>query len=328
MIEKKHQVSVKAVMSELQQLSEEVAGSDHHLYQPMPSYRMDGYQRTGSKTEGTNHPGGVMVHYYLREKPADSVEVKLAFHELDGTLIKEYSSKATERDEQLRDLKAGGNMFVWDMRYPDAKPFKGMIMWAASLNGPKAVPGLYKVKLTVGDEMQEQQFNILKDPRSESTIEDLQAKFDFLSELLGKVSEAHQTIIDIREIRQQMKPYVERYKDDERMEELVKKAKSIDKAITEIENELYQTKNRSRQDPLNYPIKLTNKLAHLNSLVGRSEFAPTKQSLEVKSELTREIDAQLDRFEQVLESDIPEFNRLVKEKGVDAVVVEKTKADS
>ncbi len=193
-------------------MDNKVAQSSFNLYQPMPSYRMGGGGRFGraSKTTGQNHPGGVMVHYYLNEKPADSVEVKLSFHTQDGELIRAFSTKAKERADKL-EVKENGNRFVWNMRYPAGKSFKGMIMWAGRLTGPAVVPGNYKVKLTVGDQTQEQNFEILKDPRSESSLEDMQAQFTFLKEVVDKASEAHQAIIDIRDIRQQIKTYTDKF---------------------------------------------------------------------------------------------------------------------
>jgi len=309
-------------LTPLHQLSKEVAGSDFYLYEPMPSYRIRGGQRGESKTAGTNHPGGVMVHFYLKEKPADSVAVKLAFLEEDGKLIREFSTTAEDKEEQL-EVEEKGNRYSWNMEYPGAERFKGMVLWAASLNGPSAVPGNYRVRLTVGEESQERAFEILADPRSETTMAELKTQFDFVMEIRNKVTEAHETIIDIREIRNQLNHYKKLWKDEEAMEPLIEKANAIDSVMTEVEKELYQTKNRSGQDPLNYPIQLTNKLAHVGTLTGRGQFAPTEQAMQVKEELTEKIDTQLEKFEQIRDNDLPEFNRMVREKAVDAIKLTK-----
>jgi photosystem II stability/assembly factor-like uncharacterized protein len=312
----------------LHQVTPEVADQDMHLYQPMPSYRMNGGGRPGSLTAGTNHPGGVMVNFYLKEKPADTATVEVAFHEMDGTLIRKFSTKASDRAERIRDLEAGGNTFNWDMRYAPATEFDGMILWSGSMAGPMAVPGPYKVTLTMNGETQEQTFEILKDPRSETDLAGFQEQFDFLIDVRDKVSEAHQTIIDIRTIRDQLNHFRGLWKGDESMKDLVERAKEIDEKMTEIEEALYQTKNQSRQDPLNYPIKLTNKLAHLNSLTGRGNFPPTKQAYEVKETIGEQIDDELEKFESVKNSDLPEFNRMVKSKSIDVISLEKKKDTS
>jgi photosystem II stability/assembly factor-like uncharacterized protein len=308
----------------LQQVNEALARKSNHLYKPMPSYRMGGGSRGNSLTSGKNHPGGVMVHYFFKEKPADSVEVKLSFHETNGELIKEYSTKAKERSDKLK-IKEGGNRFVWNMRYEDAKDFKGMILWAASMNGPRAIPGKYLVRMTVGDDVQEQEFEILKDPRSPATDEDFRKQFAFLSEVRDKVTEAHNAITEIRTIRAQLKDYTKRLEKDETNQPLFDKADDINKKMKEVEEALYQTKNRSRQDPLNFPIRLTNKLGHLNSLSGRGDYPPTDQAIQVKEELSKMIDGHLEKFQEVKDSDLPEFNRLVKHFEIDAIILEKGK---
>jgi photosystem II stability/assembly factor-like uncharacterized protein len=312
----------------LHQLSEAVAAKSFNLYKPLASYRMDGSPGRPSKTEGQNHPGGVMTHFYLKAKPADSVEVKLAFLEKDGKLIKEYSSKSKEEADKLPELKIGGNLFVWNMRYADAKKFEGMIMWAAGVTGPKAVPGKYKVRLTVGKEVQEEEFEILKDPRSDASIEDLQEQFNFLIAIRDKMSETHQTITDVRTIRKQLNNFKELWKDDSNMKPLLEKANEMEKSIGEIENELYQTKNRSGQDPLNFPIKLNNKLGHVGSISNQGDNRPTKQAYQVRDEMTKKIDDQLVRYRKVRDEQLPAFNRMVKDKGVDAIILKEIKKNA
>ncbi len=305
----------------LHQLSDEVAQSDFYLFKPMASYRMGGGGGE-SKTAGTNHPGGVLVHYFLKEEPADSVEVSLSFLEADGTLIKTFSTKAKERSDKI-EIEKAGNRFAWNMRYPEAEDFDGMILWWASMAGPEALPGTYRVRLNVGEESQEREFEILKDPRSPSTPAQLQAQFEFMMEVRDKVTEAHTVIKDIRTIREQLDHYRDQWGDEEELQPLVQEANAIDSALTEVEESLYQTKNRSRQDPLNYPIQLTNKLAHLNSLTGVGSYPPTEQAIQVKEELSQAIDKEIRTFEAIKRDKLPEFNRMVKEKAVDAIILDK-----
>ncbi|MBX2930161.1 MAG: glycosyl hydrolase [Saprospiraceae bacterium] len=305
----------------LRQLNPETAAQPVVLYQPADTYRMGGggWGRP-PKTAGANHPAGAMIHFYLKEKPLDSVAVTLGFYDAAGKLIREFSSTAKERADKL-EVKQGGNMFVWNLLYPDAKGFEGIVLWSGSLRGPRAVPGDYKVRLRIGDKTQEQPLRLLKDPRAESSQAELQAQFDFVTEVQSKVSEAHETIVEIRDIRKQLNGYADRFKDKDDMKELAEKAKAIDKAMTAVEEALYQTKNRSGQDPLNFPIRLTNKLAAVASLAGYGDFPPTAQAVAVKNELVPQIDAELAKFRQIKATELPAFNRMVKEKGVDAVMV-------
>ncbi len=306
----------------LHQMNDKKANADAILYAPIDAYRMNGGQNTRpNRTSGLNHPNGVVVHYYLKEYDAEKDTISLVFMEEDGDMIKTFSNFSKNKKTKLK-VKEKGNTFSWNMRYDNAKGFKGMINWWASLAGPKAIPGKYKVQLKVNGKVQEQDFKILKDPRSESSIPDLQAQFNFLIQLRDKVTETHETITQIRAIKKQLKAYNSRLSDDETLEEIVTKSKAIIKALGKIEKTLYQTKNQSRQDPLNFPIRLNNKLAHLNSLVSIGDFRPTDQAIAVKDELSELIDAELTKFRTIIENDIPALNKMIKAKEVDAISVD------
>ena len=199
-------------------------------------------------------------------------------------------------------------MFAWDTRIDGAERLDGMILWWASLDGPKAVPGSYKVALDVNGDVQTKTFEILPNPNAEATISDMKAQHDFISDVNRSVDRAHQSIKKIRKINNQLKSFVAQYQDDPRTEALREKAKTMQEEFGKIEKELYQTKNRSGQDPLNFPIKLTNKLGHLNSLVGMGDFGPTEQDIAVKNELTAAINTQLNAFDTMLDAEVSKFN--------------------
>lgn len=304
----------------LHQTQAALAQKPFHLFKPMASYRMRGGQWSRSKTAGTNHPGGVMIHFYLQNKPDSNTTASLEILEADGTLIKKYDTKSITPENKLT-LKDSANMFSWNMRYPNAKKFKGMILWWGSTSGPQAVPGSYKVRLTVNGEHQEQDFDILKDPRNPSTQAELQAQFDFLMEIKDKLTETHQAIIDMREIKSQMAAMTKRIKSDSTQKDVVEMANEISKNLTAIEKTLYQTKNRSGQDPLNFPIRLNNKLAHIASLTGMGDYPPTASSIAVKDEMVKAIDAELTKYQKIVKEEIPKFNQLVKEKAIDAIII-------
>jgi hypothetical protein len=207
------------------------------------------------------------------------------------------------------------------MRYPGADDFDGMILWWSSLSGPKALPGEYTIRMTRNGTSMDQSFKIVKDPRSGATQEDLQLQFTFLNEVVTKLSETNNAIADIRKVRSQITDVKSRMEGDE-FEEIRKKADEILKEMKGIEERLYQTKNRSGQDPLNYPIRLNNKLGHLNSLEGLGDSRPTDQAIAFKKEVTAMIDEELSKFEKIKTTDIPELNRLVKAQQVDAIKID------
>ncbi len=301
------------------QLNKSLADKDFHLFKPMDSYRMQGGQNKKVRNAGLNHPGGVMVYYNLKEL-SEKDTVALTFLESGGDTIVTYSTASKEKAYTL-EPKKGSNFFNWNMMYPPAKKFDGMVLWWASLNGPKAIPGDYQVSLSVNGKVETQPFRILMDPRSPSSMADYQKQYAFVREVRDKMSEAHETIIEIRDMREQLKNYEERTPDDG---DLKNKVHEIDSVLTRIEESLYQTKNRSNQDPLNFPIRLTNKLGHLNSLVGGSEYPPTQQAYEVRDELSKRIDHELRAFEDVKQNMIPDFNEIIRAKSIDAIIT-KTK---
>lgn len=311
-------------LTPLHQLNDQVAAGDAYLYKPMPSYRMGPGFSFGRapRTAGQNHPGGVTVHFIVKD--TTKAEVTLEFLQTDGKLIKKFSTKPDlkAKEEKLTLKQPGMNKFNWNMRYPDADRFDGLILWASSLSGPRALPGTYKLRLTVNGKYMETDFEILKDPRSTGTDADLKAQFDFLQEVIAKVSETHTAIKKIRTAREQINRAIDPIKDQkEAMKDVLDKAKAIQDDMKKIEEALYQTKNRSGQDPLNFPIRLNNKLAHLNSLAGSGNFRPTDQMIAFKQEITAEIDAQLAALDKIFKQDVPAFNAVVKQKNIDAVVL-------
>jgi DNA-binding FrmR family transcriptional regulator len=279
---------------------------------------MRGGSREGSKTAGTNHPNGVMTYFNLKDLKDDD-KVSLTYFDTKGDTIKTFSNK--DKKNMLK-VEKGANQFVWDMTYDGAEKLDGMILWWASLEGPRAIPGNYKVSLNVNGEEQSQPFTVLADPRAESTLADMQLQFDFIKDVNKTMDEAHKSIKKIRKINAQLSSFQKQYKDDENVKDLVEKAKTLEEQLSNIEKELYQTKNRSGQDPLNFPIKLTNKLGHLNSLVSMGDFAPTAQDIAVKNELTGKIETQLAAFNTILNDEVNAFNAAFNSKALNYLFVE------
>lgn len=296
------------------------------LFQPEEVYRMDGGSREPSKTEGTNHPNGVTTYFYLPEFNAKKDSISLTYFDVKKDTIKSFSnhpkSHQNEKEKDSLKLKKGGNEFVWDMTYKGAERLDGMILWWASTDGPKQIPGKYIVKLNVNGTDYEQQYTVVPDPRAEASVADLQAQFDFIIDVNKTVDKAHKSIKKIRNINDQLKAFTTQYKDDKSLKELREKAKKLSDSLESVEKALYQTQNKSGQDPLNFPIKLTNKLAHLNSLVSMGNFGPTDQDVAVKKELTEKINTQLAEFDTLISKQVVEFNKAFNEKNLNYLFVE------
>lgn len=309
-------------LSVLRQLLNDEEGDNGaaRLLQPRPAYRLPGGRYGGSRFAGENPPSGVVLHYVLEEKPADSTEVKLELFEENGTFIRAFKSTDTDERTSLKPAK-GLNRFVWDLRYPDAKGFEGLIMWAGGLTGPLAVPGMYQATLTVGEVSRSVEFEVLADPRADASQSDYIAQFDFLEEVRDKLTETHEAIVNIREARDQINAIMERVEGREAEAELNEAADGILSRMKQVEETLYQTKNRSRQDPLNFPIRLNNKLSALGRTVAVGNYRPTDQAVDVRDELIEQIDAQLEILDNLFSGDLPAFNALVREQNVPAVLL-------
>ena len=290
-----------------------------HLFKPMAAYRMGGAQSANPGAAGKNHPGGVMSHFIIKNYDEKKDTIALHYLTTDGDTIKSYSTNAKARQDKLK-IKEGGNMHSWNLSYPSATRFEKMILWWGSLNGPKAKPGQYKVILDRNGISQSQDFEILIRPNSEGSQEDIEAQFEFINEITDKLSDAHQAIVDIRSLRSQMKAYTKRIDD----EEIKEYASEVDSVMTKIEKNLYQTKNRSGQDPLNFPIRLTNKLAHINSLtqMGTNDYPPTAAAIKVKEELIGLIDVELDDWKKVKEEMLPKVNDMIRDKALDVIILD------
>ncbi len=289
-----------------------------HVYTPEDSYRMVGSSYK-SATAGTNYEGGVMAFYNLPTDITKDDTVSITFFEADGDTIVKYSTDHKEKAYQI-EAKKGMNKFNWNLRYSPAKRFDGMVLWAANMSGPMAIPGDYKMEIRYNDTLVIKSFEILKDPRSPASPEDYQAYYAFASSIRDKITEAHEAIIEMRDIRSQLNNYKERITDDTL---LVAEIEKIDSVMTSVEETLYQTKSKSSQDPLNFPVRLTNKIGYVSSISGDGDYPPTDQAYAVRDEMASLIDAELDKYNQVKSEMISAFNQLVRANEVDAIILNK-----
>ncbi len=351
-------------LTPLHQLSDDVAASHAWLYQPRPTYRMGGGRRDESRTQGQNPHAGVVAYYYLDEKMAEekvTIDILEAdgtlirsFPDVDEEKEKAKAEKekeeAEEKDELAKekpesgstenvevqgpkkedepkdapDSETGMNQFVWNMRYPDAEDFDGLIMWAGSVRGPRAAPGNYQLRLNVGEVSKLVDFEIVQDPRSTSSAADLKAQFDFLITARNKLTETHEAIIKIRKVNAQLKALKKRMgaMDESaaaKIDPIKDSISELSKALSKIEKKLYQTQNQSGQDPLNFPIRLNNKLAALASTVSQGDFRPTDQALQVYADISGQIDVCLDDLNTLLSNSLPALNRAVLESQIPAI---------
>ncbi|MBL7829235.1 MAG: glycosyl hydrolase, partial [Saprospiraceae bacterium] len=299
-----------------------------HLFKPAPAYRMNGSAAKGSKTAGENQANGSFVHFFLKNKPAETDTVSLAILESDGDTIRVFSTIFNNQDAlknksplfgSLKNLKSGANLFVWNMRYPDAEKFDGMVLWSYDLEGAKATPGKYRVRLSAFGKTEEADFEIKKDPRVAISPEAYTEQLEFVQSIGAKLTEMHRAIKEIRTVRSQIKNLTDDLPTSEIYKSIRLQATQIDSIMTSVEEALYQTKNRSSQDPLNYPVRLNDKLANLMGLNVYGDAPPTNQSKEVGRFLFAQADEQLKKWNTLKSNELPELNRKIRESGIDLI---------
>lgn len=295
----------------LHQLKDETLSSKMHLFQPRETYRMGFSSRFRGGAVGENPSSGVVVYYYLEDVPKK--EVTLEFLDSGGNLIKTF-----------RSAEAGMNRFEWDMRYPDATPVpEDYIMWGGTTRGPVAMPGIYQVRLTAGNQILTQSFEIKKDPRILTSQEDFQKQFDLLIKIRDKVSAAHDAVNQIHALQKEIEATVSRARAANKKEGIETEAENLSKKLMTVRDELIQVKIKFGNDVLTYKIKLNNKMAALARVIASADAAPTDQSCEVFNKLSAELNVQLDKLTEIITKDIQVFNSLVQKEGIPAVPLKK-----
>ncbi len=308
-------------MAPLRQLTPTIAAADVHLFDPVDAVR------------GVDD--GVEIMYYLKD---DAESITLDFLDVNGNLIQHLEGDATVGDSspgqsrgggggfgggggnQRPSGKAGSHKFTWNLRYPGYTDFEGRIFWSAANTGPVAVPGQYTVRLTANGITQTQDFEIRLDPRNEPvTIAQLREQFNFALEVRDKVSRANEVVIQIRDIKGEVDDRLE--KTDTRQVHDV--GRMVNAKLGEVEQEIYQIQNESRQDPLNFPIKLNNKLAALMNMVQRGDYTPTDQSKVAFEHLSELLQIEMIRLRTIIEQDLERLNDLLQTEGLDPITIKR-----
>lgn len=273
----------------LRQLTPTVVQQEKILFQP---------------TDAIRGISDLAATYYLEEQ-VDSILIEIL--DANGTVVNSFKGDQPEYKvdpnipwwrrggSSKPTTKAGMNTFTWDLRYPGATTFDGMIIWSGRpKRGPKAPLGQYQIRLTSGEYSKTQAFSVNMNPNLKGiTAADLQEQFDLAMKIRDKTSMANEAVIEIRKQREALQEKV-------KANSLTEAAtKSVLEKMTLIEEALYQVKNQSAQDPLNFPIKLNNRLASLRRSIENGDARPTDGAYQVFKELSEELSKHLSAWNQV-----------------------------
>ena len=266
-----------------------------------------------------------------KEDKQKESRVKIEILDSAGKVIRTYPPKNTPAPEAEEGFSrnqpeeipsaAGINRFVWDLRYEGTPRIPNSPLWGGSTNGPLALPGDYQVRLTVDGKPQTQPFKVVPDPRLQITADDLKKQFDLMQSILGKVTQVHDAVRQIRDIRAQMTALNKRLKEEKNAnaKALADGGEALDKKMKVVEEALIQTKAKSGQDVLNYPIRLNNLLVALGGVVSSADAAPTRQDYEMFDDLSKQADEQLAKWDDIVKTDLASYNRLAQEKAIPVV---------
>jgi hypothetical protein len=282
--------------------------------------RMGGSQNLNAKNAGINPPNGIVVNYFLKNLP-DSGIVEISVLDKNKKLIRKYNTKAPATGDIGKiDASSGINQFVWDMNYPPAVNIEGQVLWNR-VGTLKASPGKYYVKIKQEKkDSAEVEVSVKANPNYKVTQQEYEQQAEFLLTVRDKFNDIQKAIKNIREVRTQINDFVARQGKDS-IGEIKTMADSINKRMTKIEEALYQTKAKSSQDVLNYPIRLNDKIAGLYNYAASGNYAPTRQVREVYDVLSKQADAELDKLKNIFNNELPKFNQLIREKQLKVIGV-------
>jgi len=318
-------------LAPLRQAGMETTNADFYLYKPADAIR----------------GGGAAAIPYLLRKPVEKLTVEIL--DSKGTVVQTIqgavpgagrggrgrggagegrgagAAAAGEDEDQggggggrgrggppTTSMAAGLNRANWNLDYPGAVTFPGMILWGATTNGPQALPGTYQVRLTADGKSQTQPLVIRKHPIRNTSDADMTEQFNLALQIRDKISEANNAVIRIRKIKDDVKDRLSKSQDPQ----LKAAGDRLTANLSAIEQDVYQVKNQSGQDPLNFPIKTNNRLASLLGMTLRGEGKPTANIYPIFEDLKKELKNETDRLEEVLGADLAAFNTAAQKAGV------------
>jgi len=266
--------------------------------------RRPGGASASSDTVGQNPMSGLVLNYYLAE---DVKDLKFEVQDPWGKVIQTVTSAPKEKGFQRTSTF---------FQYPSFRGFPGMILWSGFASPIQAPPGEYTVTMTAGTYKKSAKFRWLKDPRWSATDKDLVDKFQLQQKIAARTTEANDAVVQARFIRTGLEKALEEAAKKGDLGNLTALSDKLKSGLAKVEEAIYQTKNRSGQDPLNFPIRLNDKLAGVYSNVSNSNFRPTDQAYEVFDLLSKALGVELADLKKLIEVDLSAINAELKKRGV------------
>ncbi len=323
-------------LTPLRQLNAHSGTSDFILYQPQIALRLH-YPEEFDKRQpvGDNPPSGAIIDYYFKTAPKG--EVTLDILDSSGKVVRHLSSKEKKETEQPPEwpdrvervktipAKEGMNRFAWDLRFDDPIQVPGAFYLGAGPMGPLAVPGDYQVTLTVDGKSQTVPLHLAVDPRTKGQEAALQKQFTLTMQVNNRISQLHQAVNEIRDLRSQIQTLHGRFGDDQRLKQALAAADDLDRKMSEIEQRLIQVNMKSSEGNLAFPNMLNERFDTFSHLIETGDTEPTKPQLEVFQMLSSQLDEQQQKWAQLKSEDLPKVTEMIEQANLPALSITKPK---
>ena len=316
----------------LRQVTTQSAQADTILYQPETALRLH-YPEEIDKRQpvGDNPPSGGIIDYYFKTAPKDEVTIDIL--DASGKLVRHLSSKEKKEGEQppewpdrverAKTISAseGMNRFAWDLRYDDPVQIPGAFYSGNGPKGPLALPGEYQMKLTVSGKSQTAPLHLAIDPRTKGAEPALQKQFDLAKRVNDRISELHQAVNEIREVKLQIQSLHKRFDDDQRLKAALTTADELDHKMSDVEQQLVQVNMKGSEGNLAFPNMLNERSDSFSHSIDAGDSAPSKSQQDVFQMLSGQLDQQLKKWAQIKSDDLPKVSALIKQLDLPALVI-------
>ena len=215
----------------------------------------------------------------------------------------------------------GVNRFAWDLRLQGPVPLAGEPGAEFRNRGPMVPPGAYQVRLTAEGKSYTAPLELKADPRTKASNDDLQKQSALGRKIVAQVTEIHEAIGAIREVRTQTRGLSRRFGDASRYTSLVAATKDFDKKSYDLESQLLQVNSKSSESNLNYPVLIDERLHSLLGSVEVGDAEPTKQQYEVFDDLEKQAQPLLAQYRELMSKDLPALNEMVNKQNIPALYV-------
>jgi len=324
-------------LTPIRQLNKQSLAADVILYEPQTALRLH-YPEEFDKRQpvGDNPPPGAIIDYYFKTAPKD--EVSLDILDTSGKIVRHLSSKEKKEGEQppewpdrverVKTIPAneGMNRFAWDLRYDDPIQIPGAFYSGTGPKGPLALPGDYQVKLTVAGKSQTAPLHLAIDPRTKGSDAALQKQFTLATQVNDRISQLHQAVNEIRDLKSQIQTLHKRFGDDQRLKPALAAADDLDRKMSQIEQKLIQVNMKGSEANLAFPNMLNERFDTFSHTIEAGDTEATKSQLDVFQTLNAQLEDQLKKWAQLKNEDVPKVSGLIKQANLPALLIsEKTK---